>query len=70
MKSAKRWSSIRWVGYRISIFSIIPMNLAEAVLSLHEKWDGSGYPKGLKGEEIPRMARIIAIAESFDAIDP
>ena len=56
------------VGYRILNLFDNTMNLAEAVLSHHEKWDGSGYPKGLKGEEIPRMARIIAIAESFDAM--
>jgi HD-GYP domain-containing protein (c-di-GMP phosphodiesterase class II) len=34
----------------------------------HEKWDGSGYPDGLKGEAIPLHARIIAIADTFDAI--
>ena len=34
----------------------------------HEKWDGSGYPDGLKGEAIPIHARIIAIADTFDAI--
>jgi putative nucleotidyltransferase with HDIG domain len=38
------------------------------VLYHHERWDGGGYPKGLKGEQIPLEARIIAIAESFDAI--
>lgn len=34
----------------------------------HEKWDGSGYPHGLKGEEIPLMARIAALADVFDAL--
>ena len=34
----------------------------------HEKWDGSGYPAGLKGEEIPLSARIMAIADVFDAL--
>jgi putative two-component system response regulator len=34
----------------------------------HEKWNGSGYPKGLVGEEIPRIARIVAIADVFDAL--
>ena len=34
----------------------------------HEKWDGSGYPKGLKGNEIPLSARIMAIADVFDAL--
>ena len=34
----------------------------------HERWDGSGYPKGLKGEEIPYEARIMAIADVYDAL--
>jgi len=37
-------------------------------LSHHEKWDGSGYPRGLKGLEIPIAARIVAIADVFDAL--
>lgn len=36
--------------------------------SHHEKWDGSGYPRGLAGEEIPLEARIIAIADVYDAL--
>ena len=40
----------------------------EIALNHHEKWDGSGYPNGLKGEEIPLSARIIAIADVFDAL--
>lgn len=34
----------------------------------HEKWDGGGYPRGLKGEEIPIAARIVAVADIFDAL--
>ncbi len=34
----------------------------------HESWDGSGYPYGLHGEAIPRMARIIAVADTYDAV--
>jgi PAS domain S-box-containing protein len=34
----------------------------------HEKWDGSGYPKGLKGEDIPLSARIVALADVYDAL--
>ncbi|MBO7357525.1 MAG: diguanylate cyclase, partial [Lachnospiraceae bacterium] len=34
----------------------------------HEKWDGSGYPSGLKGEEIPLSARVMAVADVFDAL--
>lgn len=41
---------------------------AEIALSHHEKWDGSGYPNGLQGEEIPISGRITAIADVFDAL--
>lgn len=41
---------------------------AEIVLAHQERWDGQGYPRGLKGEEIPLGARIFAIADTFDAI--
>jgi len=34
----------------------------------HERWDGGGYPDGLQGEQIPRLARILALADSFDAM--
>jgi putative nucleotidyltransferase with HDIG domain len=34
----------------------------------HERWDGSGYPLGLKGEQIPIAARIVAVADAFDAM--
>jgi PAS domain S-box-containing protein/putative nucleotidyltransferase with HDIG domain len=37
-------------------------------LSHHERWDGKGYPRGLKGEEIPLLARIFAVADVYDAI--
>ncbi len=38
------------------------------VLYHHERWDGSGYPEGLAGENIPLLARILAVADSFDAM--
>ncbi len=40
----------------------------EIILSHHERWDGAGYPHGLAGESIPLAARIVAIADVFDAI--
>jgi HD-GYP domain-containing protein (c-di-GMP phosphodiesterase class II) len=43
-------------------------DLPEGVLSHHERWDGSGYPRHLKGRRIPLTARIVAIADTFDAI--
>ena len=42
--------------------------LAAAVRSHHERWDGSGYPDGLSGEQIPLEARIISVVDTFDAI--
>lgn len=41
---------------------------ADIVVGHHEKWDGSGYPNGLAGEKIPLPARIMAIADVFDAL--
>lgn len=40
----------------------------EIALSHHERWDGTGYPRGLKGEAIPLSGRIVAIADVFDAV--
>ena len=40
----------------------------DVVYSHHERWDGRGYPQGLRGEEIPLGARIFAIADVFDAL--
>ena len=53
-----------------NIINNIP-SLAPSVNSIlyhHERWDGTGYPEGLKGEEIPLEARILAIADSFEAM--
>ncbi len=45
------------------------MRMAEAIaLAHHERWDGSGYPRGLRGEQIPLPARIVAVADVFDAL--
>lgn len=64
-KEIKRHSEI---GYRI-INSVNDMSdMAGCVLTHHERWDGKGYPKGLKEEEIPLMSRIIAIADAYDAM--
>ena len=38
------------------------------VLHHHEKWDGTGYPSGLKGKEIPLLARIVGIADAYQAL--
>jgi len=45
------------------------MKMAEAIAqSHHERWDGQGYPHGLAGEDIPLPARIVSVADSFDAL--
>ena len=43
-------------------------DLAEGVLSHHERWDGKGYPNRLKGRRIPLAARVVAVADTFDAL--
>ena len=42
--------------------------IADVVRAHHERWDGLGYPLGLKGEEIPRLARVIAVVDVFEAL--
>lgn len=69
--SESEWLEIKRhpeIGYRIlsSLNEYAP--LAEYVLAHHERWDGKGYPKGLKGEEIPWQSRIIAVADAYDAM--
>lgn len=56
------------IGYRILSTVNELSEMAEYVLAHHERWDGNGYPKGLKGEEIPIQSRIIGIADSYDAM--
>lgn len=56
------------IGYRILSTVNELSEMAEYVLAHHERWDGRGYPKGLKGEEIPIQSRIIAIADAYDAM--
>lgn len=54
------------IGYNIlsSVNSL--SKTADYVLAHHERWDGSGYPRGLKGEEIPYITRIISLADAYD----
>ena len=58
-----------WLGERI-VAPVPALNgLAREVIACHhERWDGSGYPRGLRGAEIPLAARIFAIVDAFDAI--
>lgn len=56
------------VGYRI-LSSVNDMSdMANYVLAHHERWDGKGYPKGIKGEAIPLQSRMISIVDAYDAM--
>jgi len=56
------------VGYRILSAANEFSEIADYILAHHERWDGRGYPKGLRGTDIPVYSRIISIADSFDAM--
>lgn len=55
-------------GYQILKSVDAYSSLAVIALSHHERWDGGGYPQGLKGEDIPLIARIIAVADAYEAM--
>lgn len=71
--TAEEWEIMRQhslIGYEILQCSNSPIfkMAAEIALYHHEKWDGSGYPKGLIGDKIPQSAQIVALADVFDAL--
>ncbi len=65
----KEWEEVKKhpaTGYRIATSTKRYAHIADEVLSHHENWDGTGYPRGLKGEDIPLLARIISIVDAYD----
>lgn len=56
------------IGYRIAKATPELAYVADEILSHHEKYDGTGYPRGLKGQGIPILSRIINIVDSFDVM--
>jgi diguanylate cyclase (GGDEF)-like protein/PAS domain S-box-containing protein len=69
--SPEEWTMVKKhpeIGFRIANSSADLGLIAEGILYHHESWNGSGYPKGLKGEEIPLISRIIAIVDAYDAM--
>ncbi|ADQ13802.1 PAS domain S-box protein [Halanaerobium hydrogeniformans] len=67
----KEWEIMKThpkMGFKIASASSEFAVVAEEILSHHERWDGSGYPRGLKGEEIPYLARIISIIDAYDVM--
>ncbi len=69
--SEEEWEQIRRhpeIGYKIARATEDFSHVAEEILCHHERWDGSGYPRGLKKDEIPLLARITALADAFEVM--
>ena len=64
-KEMKRHSEI---GYHITQSTVEFQQISKYILAHHENWDGSGYPRQLKGEEIPLLSRIIFVVDAYDAM--
>lgn len=67
----EEWAEIKRhpeIGYNILKKSRYMREISEIVLHHHERWDGNGYPSGLKETQIPLGSRIIAVADSIDAM--
>ena len=69
--SEEEWIEIKKhpeTGYRIAQSAPELAHVADYILSHHERYDGKGYPQGLKGKEIPLLSRILSIVDTFDAM--
>ncbi len=69
--SNEEWNEVKKhsvIGYQIARSTNELSSIAEGFLNHHEWWDGSGYPQGLQGDEIPLLSRIIAIADAYDVM--
>jgi diguanylate cyclase (GGDEF)-like protein/PAS domain S-box-containing protein len=69
--TSEEWKKIKShpeAGYRIALSSPSLAIIADDILCHHEWWNGAGYPRGLKGEDIPLLSRIISIIDAFDVM--
>ena len=69
--SKEEWEELKKhpvIGYNILKAVDEYAGIADEVLHHHERWDGKGYPKRLKGEEIPLISRILSVADAFEAM--
>ena len=55
-------------GYNLAKSTPELNSIADSILHHHEHWDGTGYPSGLRGDEIPRLSRILSIVDAYDVI--
>ncbi len=68
--TASEWVQMRrhpLEGFRI-VDGLVHARIADTVIAHHERFDGSGYPFGLAGDDIPYLARILLVADAYDAI--
>ena len=68
-----KWHTVVGAGTMEAVRGIYPQNAfigmgISIALSHHERWDGGGYPDGLKEEQIPLAARLMALADVYDAL--
>lgn len=56
------------LGFKIAASSPDLMGIANKIITHHERWDGTGYPQGLKGYDIPLLSRIIAVVDAYDVM--
>jgi HD-GYP domain-containing protein (c-di-GMP phosphodiesterase class II) len=68
--TAREWTEMRkhpLAGFRI-VDGLVHARIADTVIAHHERFDGSGYPFGLRGNDIPYLARILLVADAYDAM--
>ncbi len=68
---ADEWKHMKlhpMIGYQISAQLDMLKPMISCIRNHHERWDGTGYPDGLKGEDIPLLARVVCIADAYDAM--
>ena len=56
------------IGYRMAMASPEIKHIANYILTHHERWNGTGYPQGLAGEDIPLLSRILSVVDAYDAM--
>lgn len=69
--TVQEWDEIRRhpeIGYRLALATAEMSSVSSLILAHHEHWDGSGYPLGISGEDIPKLSRLIGIFDAYFAI--
>ena len=69
--NAEEWEQMKKhseIGYRIAASASELSHVADYILCHHERWDGGGYPRGLRGEAIPTLSRLLSIVDAYDAM--